>query len=156
MFVLLMAVVAAISLAGLIGLEIARRRRGRRVIPRIVVNRQPELENTIRSAFDGPREKYGDVFVSYTIWKRDHETRMELQAGDPFSQLNEFTRCIIVRHLWRALEQLAEGSVVVVDSPPQTWSRAVNETFRDHGIDPWRRVPAAAAAMLGAPAFAKD
>jgi hypothetical protein len=143
---LLVACVAALALAGLIGFEFARERRAGPRVPRIVPLRQPELESDIRSAFDGPREKYGEVFLSYTIWKRDHETRMELFAGDPFAQLNEFTRCLIVRHLWRALEQLSAGSVVVVDSPPQTWSRIINDTFRDHGIDPWRRVPAVATA----------
>ena len=71
------------------------------------------------------------------MWKREHETRLELIAADPFSGLNEFTRCLIVRHLWRALEALSKGSVVVVDNPPQTWSESVNTVFHDHGIDPW-------------------
>jgi hypothetical protein len=155
MIALVIAVVALISLAGMIGVEIARQRKRAIVVTpkRIVPRRQPLLEDRIRTAFDGPREKHGDIFVSYAIWKRDHETRMELFASDPFAQLNEFTRCLIVRHLWRALEELSEGSVVVVDSPPQVWSKSINEKFRDHGIDPWKVAPLGNA--LG-PQFAKD
>jgi hypothetical protein len=156
MIALVIAVVAMISLAGMIGLEIARQRK-RVSVPaprRIVPRRQPLLEDRIRSAFDGPREQHGDIFVSYAIWKRDHETRLELLAADPFAQLNEFTRCLIIRHLWRALESLAEGSIVVVDSPPQVWSRSINEKFHDHGIDPWSLAPIVSS--IGGPQFAKD
>jgi hypothetical protein len=156
MIALVIAVVALISLAGMIGVEITRQRKRATVVTpkRVIPRRQPLLEDRIRSAFDGPREKHGDIFVSYAIWKRDHETRMELFASDPFGQLNEFTRCLIVRHLWRALEELSEGSVVVVDSPPQVWSKSINEKFHDHGIDPWRMAPLAN--PLGGPQFAKD
>jgi hypothetical protein len=91
------------------------------------------------------------MFLTYAIWKRDQETRLELVAGDPFGRLNEFTRCLIVRHLWRALEKLATGSVVMVDNPPQTWSQSIDVTFRDHGIDPWR-IPT----LLSTPQFAKE
>jgi len=156
MLALIIAVIALISLSVMIGREIARQRKptvtvtSRRVVPR----RQPLLEERIRSAFDGPREKHGDIFVSYAIWKRDHETRLELFAADPFAQLNEFTRCLIVRHLWRALEALSEGAVVVVDSPPQVWSRSINEKFQDRGVDPWRVAPIVTS--LGGPQFAKD
>jgi hypothetical protein len=155
MIALIVALVAA-ALVAIVAVELAKNQKkttvtvGKRSVPR----RQPELEESIRSAFDGPREKHGDIFVTYTIWKRDHETRMELFASDPFAQLNEFTRCLIVRHLWRALESLSEGSVVVVDSPPQVWSRSINEKFHDHGIDPWRLAPVLSS--VGAPQFAKD
>ena len=140
MIALALALSAALALIVLIVVEMSRARPKRpppslRTIPR----RQPLLEERIRDAFTGPREKYGEIFVSYEIWRRDHEIRMELHATDPFSQLNEFTRCLIVRHLWRALEKLATGSVVIVDSPPQTWSRTVDDQFEDHGIDPWGR-----------------
>jgi hypothetical protein len=155
MIAFVIAVVALIALVVLIGLEIRRPKAraiatARRVVPR----RQPQLEDRIRSAFDGPREKHGDIFVSYAIWKRDQETRMELFAADPFAQLNEFTRCLIVRHLWRALEALAEGAVVVVDSPPQTWSHKVDATFNDRGIDPWCVAPSLGS--VGGPQFAKE
>jgi hypothetical protein len=154
MFALVVAVIALISLAVLVGLEIRRPRakhataRAKRTVPR----REPELEDRIRDAFDGPREKHGDIFVSYAIWKRGQETRMELFANDPFAQLNEFTRCLIVRHLWRALEALAEDSVVVVDAPSQKWSKGVDERFHDHGIDPWRRSTDA----IAPPQFVRD
>jgi hypothetical protein len=140
MVALIVTLFAVASLAALLGVEMRRRRArlamrtARRTIPR----RLPHLEDKLRTAFDGPREQHGDIFVSYAVWRRDHETRMELFASDLFAQLNEFTRCLVVRHLWRALAALAEGPIVVVDSPPQTWSREINETFHDHGIDPWR------------------
>lgn len=155
MIALVIAVVALIALAVLIGLEIRRpKARASATAKRVVPRRQPQLEDRIRSAFDGPREKHGDIFVSYAIWKRDQETRMELFAADPFAQLNEFTRCLIVRHLWRALAALAEGAVVVVDSPHQTWSHKVDETFNDRGIDPWFVAPNLGS--VGGPQFAKE
>jgi hypothetical protein len=156
MIALIVAVIALIALSAMIGREIARqRKRAIVVVPRrSVPRRQPLLEDRIRSAFDGPREKHGDIFVTYAIWKRDHETRLELFAADPFAQLNEFTRCLIVRHLWRALEALSEGAVVVVDSPPQVWSRSINEKFQDRGVDPWRLAPIVSS--IGGPQFAKD
>jgi hypothetical protein len=156
MIALIIAVIALIALSAMIGLEISRGRKRATVVVRrrSVPRRQPLLEERIRSAFDGPREKHGDIFVSYAIWKRDHETRLELFAADPFAQLNEFTRCLIVRHLWRALEALSEGAVVVVDSPPQVWSRSINEKFQDRGVDPWRLTPIVSS--IGGPQFAKD
>ncbi len=157
MLALLVASIAALAIIVIVGIEIMRQRKNTAlsVTKRTIPRRQPQLEDRIRSAFDGPREKHGDIFVSFAIWRRDQETRMELFAADPFAQLNEFTRCLIVRHLWRALEQLVEGSVVVVDSPPQTWSAAVDEKFHDHGIDPWRLVPLVGHAIV-APQFAKE
>ena len=99
--------------------------------------RLPLFEDRIRDAFQAPVEQYGEIFTSYTIWRKDRETQLELFSGDPWLRLNEFTRSIVVRHLWRALERLANGSVVIVDSPPQRWSKEVDATFDDQGIDPW-------------------
>ena len=155
MIALLVASVAALAIILIVAIEITRLRKSRAVsiTKRTIPRRQPQLEDRVRSAFAGPREKHGDIFVSFAIWRRDQETRMELFAADPFAQLNEFTRCLIVRHLWRGLEQFVEGSVVVVDSPPHTWSAAIDDKFHDHGIDPWRLVPLVA---VVAPQFAKE
>ena len=113
----------------------------------------PHLEDAIRTAFDEPSAKHGVIFDSYAVWKRESETRLELRANDLYGGLNEFTRSLIVRHLWRALERLAGGSVVIVDNPPQMWSQSIDVAFHDHGIDPWRLpVPG----LGGAPQFAKD
>jgi hypothetical protein len=128
-----------------------RRRRVRLRHPR----RQPLLEDRIRTAFDGPRAAYGEIFVSYMVWRREHETRLELFTGDPWAQLNEFTRCLIVRHLWRALEKLTKGAVVVVDSPPQQWSKDVDATFDDRGENPWAEIPHFGT-LAGGPQFIKD
>lgn len=137
------AVVAGIALVVLllmIGIEFAVMRNRRRPAKRYVhrhARRQPLLEDRMREALEAPQTQYGEVFTSYMIWKRDQETRMELFSGDPWHNLNEFTRAIVVRHVWRALEKLAKGSVVVVDSPPQEWSSQVDAAFDDRGIDPW-------------------
>ena len=135
--------IAAIALAALllmIGIELAVIRSRKRPQKRYVhrhARRQPLLEDRMRSALDEPQAQYGEVFTSYMIWKRDQETRMELFTGDPWLQLNEFTRSIVVRHIWRALEKLAKGSVVVIDQPPQEWSAQTDKAFDDRGIDPW-------------------
>ncbi|MGA2394091.1 MAG: hypothetical protein ABSH03_12205 [Candidatus Lustribacter sp.] len=155
MFALALVAVAALVLAAIFIAESARLRKAEklRAMPRSRARRQPHLEDAIRAAFDGPTSKHGEIFLSYSIWIREQETRLELLAGDPFGRLNEFTRCLIVRHLWRALESLVAGSVVMVDSPPQTWSQSVDATFHDHGIDPWRLPPIVAVA---APQFVND
>jgi hypothetical protein len=143
MLPLALVAVAALALAVIFIAESARLRKAEklRAMPRSKARRQPHLEDAIRSAFDGPTEKHGEIFLNYSVWRREQETRLELSAGDPFGRLNEFTRCLIVRHLWRALESLAAGSVVMVDNPPQTWSESVDASFHDHGIDPWRLPP---------------
>jgi hypothetical protein len=155
MFALALVAAAAIVLAALIVVETLRLRAAERERkrPRSRPRRQPQLEDAIRSAFDGPTLKHGAIFLTYAVWKREQETRLELLAADPFGRLNEFTRCLIVRHLWRALERLSAGSVVVVDNPPQMWSESVDAAFHDHGIDPWRLPPAG---LAGAPQFAKE
>jgi hypothetical protein len=138
--VVFVAVIALVVLLVMIGIEIAvmrsRKRPARRHVHRHA-RRQPLLEDRMRSALDEPQAQYGEVFTSYMIWKRGQETRMELFTGDPWMQLNEFTRSIVVRHIWRALEKLARGSVVVIDIPPLEWSASVDKTFDDRGIDPW-------------------
>jgi hypothetical protein len=143
MFALALVAVAALILATIFVAESFRLRKAEklRAMPRSKARRQPHLEDAIRAAFDGPNDKHGQVFLSYSVWKREQETRLELLAADPFGRLNEFTRCLIVRHLWRALESLSAGSVVMVDNPPHTWSQSVDATFHDHGIDPWRLPP---------------
>ena len=140
MFALAFVAVAAVILAAIFIAENFRLRAAEKVraTPRSKARRQPQLEDAIRAAFDGPAEKHGQLFLSYSVWKRDQETRLELLAADPFGRLNEFTRSLIVRHLWRALEHVAAGSVVMVDKPPQTWTVSIDRTFHDHGIDPWR------------------
>jgi hypothetical protein len=155
MFALAFVAVAAVILAGIFIAENIRLRAAEKVraTPRSKARRQPQLEDAIRAAFDGPAEKHGQLFLSYSVWKRDQETRLELLAADPFGRLNEFTRSLIVRHLWRALEHVAAGSVVMVDNPPQTWTVSIDRTFHDHGIDPWR-LPIAA--LIPVPQFAKE
>jgi hypothetical protein len=133
-------VIALVVVLLMIGIELAVIRARKRPAKRIAhrhARRQPLLEDRMREALEQPHTQYGEIFTSYMIWKRDHETRMELFSGDPWMHLNEFTRAIVVRHIWRALEKLAKGSVVVVDTPPQEWSAQIDKAFDDRGIDPW-------------------
>ena len=46
-----------------------------------------------------------------------------------------------MRHLWRSLEAAVNGAVVVVDAPAQRWTKEVDGTFRDRGVDLWRTSP---------------
>jgi hypothetical protein len=140
MTVSIVAVIALVALLLMIGIEIAVLRSRKRPPKRYAhrhARRQPLLEDRMRDALAAPHAQYGEVFTSYMIWKRDQETRMELFSGDPWLNLNEFTRALVVRHVWRALEKLAKGSVVVVDSPAQEWSAQIDKSFDDRGIDPW-------------------
>jgi len=99
--------------------------------------RAPDLEARIKTVLAGPRQKYGDIFTDYSVWKSERETRLELTATDQWGRLNEFTRCLVVRYLWRVLESLAGGAVVVVDQPAQEWNVEVDAGFRDQGFD-WK------------------
>jgi hypothetical protein len=99
--------------------------------------RAPDLEARIKTVLAGPRQKYGDIFTDYSVWKSEQETRLELKATDQWGRLNEFTRCLVVRYLWRVLESLAGGAVVVVDQPAQEWNVEVDAGFRDQGFD-WK------------------
>jgi hypothetical protein len=100
-------------------------------------HRAHDLEARIRTVLTGPRQKYGDIFTDYAVWRYETETRLELVAGPPWKKLNEFTRCLIVRYLWRVLESLAGGAVVIVDDPQQTRNDEVDSGFRDQGFD-WK------------------
>jgi hypothetical protein len=158
MIAVLLASAALVVLAILIVVEVlrlraasARRARVRHRHPR----RQPLLEDRLREAFEEPRALYGEIFVSYMVWRREQETRLELFTGDPWLRLNDFTRSLVVRHLWRALEALSRGSVVLVDSPPQHWNREIDGTFDDGGVDPWAKQPEPLPSSDG-PQFIKD
>jgi hypothetical protein len=147
---------ALLALALLIVIEVLRLRSGARRRVRVRhrhPRRQPILEDRIRDAFDAPREQFGEIFVSYMVWRRENETRLELFSGAPWTKLNSFTRALIVRHLWRALEALAQGSVVIVDAPPQQWSKTVDAAFDDRGVDPWGPGPTFG---TDGPQFARD
>ncbi len=117
--------------------------------------RQPLLEDRMRDALEAPIAQYGEIFTSYMIWKKENETRMEVFTGDPWLGLNAFTRALVVRHVWRALEKLSKGAVVVIDSPAQQWSADVDRAFDDQGIDPWAQSPPPPAANAAGSQFIK-
>ena len=120
-----------------------------RLAAALAPRRAPELEARIRSVLAGPRQKYGEIFTDYSVWKTESETRLELVAGDPWQKLNEFTRSLVVRYLWRVLESLSGGAVVIVDSPRQLWNEEIDSSFRDQGFD-WKTFG------TGGPQFVKD
>ena len=156
MLPILLVSAALLALTLMIVIEVLRLRTGSRAKTKMRnrrPRRQPVVEDRIRAAFDGPRAQYGEIFVSYTVWRRENETRLELFSGAPWLRLNEFTRALVVRHLWRALETIVAGSVVIVDQPPQTWSKRIDSAFDDRGVDPWSSRPAFGS---DGPQFARD
>ncbi len=137
MVTLLILLFGAIVLAVLVALAVLRWRAEADARIRSQRKRAPDLEARIKTVLAGPRQKYGDIFTDYSVWKSEQETRLELTATDQWGRLNEFTRCLVVRYLWRVLESLAGGAVVVVDQPPQEWNVEVDAGFRDQGFD-WK------------------
>jgi hypothetical protein len=159
MIAVVLASAALVALALMIVIEVVRLRAAssRRVrVRHRHPRRQPLLEDRLRGAFEEPRALYGEIFVSYMIWRREQETRLELFTGDPWLKLNEFTRSLVVRHLWRALEALSKGSVVLVDAPAQQWNKQIDAGFDDGGVDPWAKAPAKGVASGDGPQFVKD
>lgn len=134
----LVAILLVVVVLAVLGVLAARRMRTE-ATARIRVQRvrAPELEARIKTVLTGPRQKYGDIFTDYSVWKSERETRLELTATDQWGRLNEFTRCLVVRYLWRVLESLAGGAVVVVDRPAQEWNVEIDAGFRDQGWD-WK------------------
>lgn len=137
MTTLVILVLGAVILVALVMLAVLRWRAEAHARIRSQRKRAPDLEARIKTVLAGPRQKYGDIFTDYSVWKSEQETRLELTATDQWGRLNEFTRCLVVRYLWRVLESLAGGAVVVVDQPPQEWNVEVDAGFRDQGFD-WK------------------
>jgi hypothetical protein len=129
--------IAVFVLAALVIYGVLRSRAQRHEVARTARKRAPDLEARIKTVLAGPRLKYGDIFTDYSVWKSERETRLELTATVQWSRLNEFTRCLVVRYLWRVLESLSGGAVVVVDAPQQEWNVEIDAGFRDQGFD-WK------------------
>ena len=144
MAALALAIAALVALVVLVALEMLylRRRPKTRLkaTPR-GPRRMPLLEEYVAGAVTETKEQFGEIFVGYRVWRSDRETRLELQTAPPWRRMSEFTRCLVVRHLWRALESAASGAVVVVDLPPQRWAKEEDAVFRDRGVDLWRTSP---------------
>jgi hypothetical protein len=130
-------VAAAVVVVALLGVAIARYVQRERTAAPPPPQRSYELEARIKTVLTGPRQKYGEIFTTYSVWKSESETRLELVAGEPWKKLNEFTRALVVRYLWRVLESLAGGAVVIVDDPTQVWNEEIDSGFRDQGFD-WK------------------
>jgi hypothetical protein len=135
--VLIVAIVCIAVFGVLSAVGISRHRATVQLKALTVRKRAPDLEARIKTVLTGPRQKYGDIFTDYSVWKSERETRLELTATAQWARLNEFTRCLIVRYLWRVLESLAGGAVVVVDAPAQEWNVDIDSGFRDQGFD-WK------------------
>jgi len=137
MAMVIILLLGAVILVALVVLAVLRWRAEAHARIRSQRKRAPDLEARIKTVLAGPRQKYGDIFTDYSVWKSEQETRLELTATDQWGRLNDFTRCLVVRYLWRVLESLAGGAVVVVDQPPQEWNVEVDAGFRDQGFD-WK------------------
>jgi hypothetical protein len=138
MTAIVVVIVAAVAvLIVLVTLAVLRLRAEERVRASTRRMRAPDLEARIKTVLAGPRQKYGDIFTDYSVWKSERETRLELTATDQWGRLNDFTRCLVVRYLWRVLESLAGGAVVLVDQPAQEWNVDIDSGFRDQGFD-WK------------------
>lgn len=132
-----MLAIAVFAVAALVTYGALRTRAVKQEVARTARRRAPDLEARIKTVLAGPRQKYGDIFTDYSVWKSERETRLELTATPQWARLNEFTRCLVVRYLWRVLESLSGGAVVVVDAPQQEWNVEVDSVFRDQGFD-WK------------------
>ena len=107
---LVIAIIGAIVVAILAVLAVLRWRAEAQARIRSQRKRAPDLEARIKTVLAGPKQKYGDIFTDYSVWKSEQETRLELTATDQWGRLNEFTRCLVVRYLWRVLEVLKGSS----------------------------------------------
>jgi hypothetical protein len=137
MITLLVVIVGLVVVAVIAIVALIRYRALQETKARTQRKRAPDLEARIKTVLTGPRQKYGDIFTDYSVWKSERETRLELTATPQWARLNEFTRCLVVRYLWRVLESLSGGAVVVIDSPAQEWNVEVDGSFRDQGFD-WK------------------
>ncbi len=129
--------IAVLVVAALLIYGVLRARAEQQEVARSARKRAPDLEARIKTVLAGPRHKYGDIFTDYSVWKSERETRLELTATAQWARLNDFTRCLVVRYLWRVLESLSGGAVVVVDHPQQEWNVEIDAGFRDQGFD-WK------------------
>ena len=136
---LLSAIVLAIVIE--LGRARATKRRQRRAM-KAPPKRMPHLEQRMAAAFEGPRRSYGPCFAEFSIWRQYETTRMDVGTTGTWRALNDFTRALAVRHLWRALVKLTGGTVVVhVDPGTPTailWTQASTDEFKDFGMtEPW-------------------
>lgn len=156
MIAIVIAGIAALALVALIAVELLRPRSNvpaAKSQPRL--RRVPALEERIGVALQGPQHRYGVLFHHYAVWRSERGTRLQLLSAGPWSKLSSFTRCLIVRYLWRVLDSVAAPAVVTVDMPPLQWTAEINAGFNDKGADPWSMKPRLLAQPLG-PQFAKE
>ena len=155
MILLVIAVFAALAMIAIV-IELVRRSRAERTAKlRMRSRRKPDLEEYVHSVLDGQKRGFGDIFVSYEVWKLERETRLNLKAAPAWKRLSELTRCQIIRQVWRALELVTGAAVVVVDSPPQRWSREIDLKF-DHGPLGLAAAGNGFTASISAPQYFKD
>lgn len=106
------------------------------------------IELRLETAMDGPRSTYGELFTSYSVRRVRRHWQLELATAPAWRQLNHFTQSLIVRHLWRALEQIAGAAIVIVNHEFQ-WGARETDAFDDRGIDPWGTPVTVASGSVG-------
>jgi hypothetical protein len=156
MIAIVIAGFAALALVVLITIELLRPH-SNVPAPRVPrrERRVPALEERIGVALQGPQHRYGILFHHYSVWRGERGTRLQLLSASGWPKLSTFTRCLIVRYLWRVLEGVAAPAMVVVDLPPLQWTAEINAGFNDKGADPWSMKPRLLARPLG-PQFVKE
>lgn len=142
MAALLIVVSCSIVVVMLVAIEL--RLRGRKRAPVKIGPREPReprrlphVEERVRDVLADTKQRFGPVFVDYKVWRMDREMRLELEVAPLWKRLSDFTRCLVIRQLWRTLEEISGGAVVVVDAPPLRWTKDVDSGFRARGADPW-------------------
>lgn len=130
-------------------LIIFRSRKQRRRRPQPVRASPPRRQHLIEknmgeSAFAGPRKEYGDLFDGFTIWRIAKMFEMEIVTRPAWAALPPFYRYLTLRFLARTLENMTNGTVLILvdkDRPGSIrWTKEHTEKFDDKGIvEPWVR-----------------
>jgi len=85
--------------------------------------RQPQLEDLVHRVLGEVKQTFGEIFASHEVWRVERETRVNLRATPLWKRLSLMTRNQILRHVWSAVAAVADAVIVIVDNPPQRWSR---------------------------------
>jgi len=156
---LTLGIIVLVMIVIAIAIEVSRMRSA--TLKRVRVSSAPprrsqHLEKRMLSAFQGPRNEYGDCFAEFSVWRQADSTRMDVRTKGEWQLLNMFTKSLIVRHLWQTLQGFVKGTVLVrvdVGAPGAIlWNAAQNEHFDDKGVvAPWIPVKGRTGTLISGP-----
>jgi hypothetical protein len=153
---LIIFLVVAIAIAAEVH-HVRERRRRRAARPAARERRQELLEAAVaEAAFAQPRSFFGDCIHEFSIWRLADNVRMDVVSRGTWSKLNKAARCTAVRHFWRALKALTDGTVtVVVDAgKPDAikWTAEHTAALDQRGVKaPWEPSGARAGTLISGP-----